>query len=1015
MGEHAQRMERAEPAPATFLPGRTPLVGRTEELDYLQGTFDAAAAGRGGALVLLSGAAGVGKTRLALEAAAYARERGGLLLHGQYLREGGVPYGPWVDALRAGLRGRTPEEVAALIGAFAADLAQILPELAERLGPFPATPRLAGEDQRRRLYDGVWETFSNLGRTAGGGAVLLLDDLQWAPGIALLTYVARRLGEARLLVLATYRDQELAEQAALARELAELNRARLYVALPLRALVEDQTAEMVAHALGAAPAAQLAARVHRTTGGNPFFVEEVLHSLVERGAVSREAGGWAVADPSGVRLPDSVQVVVEERVGRLGEAAREALVRAAVLGQEFDFAALQALSGLDEEQLLDLVDRAIAARILVDRSEPGRERYAFADDQVQEVLYARIGSARRRRYHLQAGRVLEALYAGREEAHLEELARHFVEGNDPEKGADYAYRAGVRADRLYSWSRSIPLYRTGLTLWERLGGHIEQRAAVCERLGDACFKSSLDSPEALGCFERALALYEELGNRRKQATIHSQIGRELLAGSSPAVYDAAAARRHLDTAREILEELPESMALGLVYATLATCERRSNRWLDSAEWTRKAIAVGERLQQPALIAHGRAFMGADLAALGDFAAASAMLEDAWSLATQQNLAFQASESRLVGTLVALYYRFPRFGLDWAARPPDFGTHHSASFIPAALVGIHALMGNFVEAERILRELRERLEADGQPTHSAVPYTIAPFFLLKGEWERAERFMTEALDWASRVGMGESFGHLSEQLGTLYLEMGAPDHAEPHLSRAVARATAGVDNAQRVNILPKLAMLYLRTGRPDEAEQSLGAAREILGRATKWGGLPAEVDLAEGLVRAAAGRWPEAEEAFARAIATDQRFSLPWDEAKVYYEWSCSLLDAGGPKRREQARELLGRALALWEPMGAAPYAERCRQRLAEHGLTAVGPAARPTESGASPATLPAGLTEREVEVLRLVAQGLTSAQVAERLVISAVTVSTHLRNIYGKIGVGSRSAATRWAVEHGLV
>src|SRR5262249_55141830 len=143
-----------------------------------------------------------------------------------------------------------------------------------------------------------------------------------------------------------------------------------------------------------------------------------------------------------------------------------------------------------------------------------------------------------------------------------------------------------------------------------------------------------------------------------------------------------------------------------------------------------------------------------------------------------------------------------------------------------------------------------------------------------------------------------------------------------------------------------------------------------------------------------------------------RYALPWDEAKVYYEWGCALAATDG----ERAREMLGEALALWEPMGAAPYAERCRQRLAELEA-AVAPGHPETPAGAESPRVghPAGLTEREVEVLRLVAGGLTSARVAERLVISPVTVSTHLRNIYGKLGVNTRGAAVRFAVEQGLV
>jgi DNA-binding CsgD family transcriptional regulator len=257
-----------------------------------------------------------------------------------------------------------------------------------------------------------------------------------------------------------------------------------------------------------------------------------------------------------------------------------------------------------------------------------------------------------------------------------------------------------------------------------------------------------------------------------------------------------------------------------------------------------------------------------------------------------------------------------------------------------------------------------------------------------------------------------FAYTTRQLGELAMAAGDDASAEEHLRRAM--------NLQRdhekaplfeLGLLLPLSALHARAGRPEAAEAHLVRVHEILAEQQDWRGLLGDVFLAEGLVRAAQGRLAEAESAFARAVEVYRQFSLPWDEAKVYYEWACAL----PPSEHARAREFLAKALTLWEPMGAAPYAERCRQRLAAlgGGVPTTQPAtAAPAAS--PPATYPAGLTEREVEVLRLVARGLTSAQVAGALVISPVTVSTHLRNIYSKIGVSSRAAATRWFVDHGL-
>lgn len=259
---------------------------------------------------------------------------------------------------------------------------------------------------------------------------LLLDDLQWAPGLDLLAHVARRLPESRALIVGTYRTQEFGERPALLQTWAELNRTRLATQLPLALLSEVETAELVAHFFGAQLAVRLREPVFRQTRGNAFFVEEVLRFLVEGGTVRLGAAGWELTGPAQVSLPESMKLAVAERVARLGESARETLVQAAVLGQEFSFPTLRAMTGRSEEQLVEEIERAVAARLLVDRSSPGEERYAFADDQVQEVLYEDISTPRRRRYHLRAGQGLETVYADDLAPHLEELSRHFCEGSD---------------------------------------------------------------------------------------------------------------------------------------------------------------------------------------------------------------------------------------------------------------------------------------------------------------------------------------------------------------------------------------------------------------------------------------------------------------------------------------------------------------------------------------------------------------------------------------------------------
>ena len=361
---HPAGVRRAVPRPhsppsqslLSRLTDRSPLVGRSDELDFLKAQFEAVATGGGGRLIFLRGEPGVGKTRLARELGLYATHCGAIFLEGHYLRDGSAAYGPWVEALRTGLRDLTREELAQVVEPFGSDLVQLIPELAQQLEPRLLSPPLPPEEQRRRLYEGIAELVINLSQRAP--LVLMIDDLQWAPDITLLVHLARRLAQSRALVLGAYREQEFQEQPGLMREWADLNRARLMTPLSLSPFDADETGQLVAHYFGAEAAHQLHDAVYRRTHGNAFFVEEVLRSLTDTGAVRATEVGWEVADPSRLSIPASMKLAVEERVARLGGAVHEILVQAAVLGQEFSFPALQALTGRSEEDLLEVIERA---------------------------------------------------------------------------------------------------------------------------------------------------------------------------------------------------------------------------------------------------------------------------------------------------------------------------------------------------------------------------------------------------------------------------------------------------------------------------------------------------------------------------------------------------------------------------------------------------------------------------------------------------------------------------------
>lgn len=914
-------------SPLGILPARTPLVGREKELEFLKSQYETSAAGIGGRLVFVTGEAGMGKTRLAGELELYARMRGGTSLEGRYFREGTAPYGPWVEAMRAGLRGLGEDELAAVVGSNASGICQVVPELADLLGPLSSSTSLAPEEARLRLYDCIAGIIANLSQQKP--LVLFIDDLQWAPDLAVLMHVARRLGDSRALIIGAYREQEFKEQPALMRDWAELNRARLCNQVALAALSEAETAQIVAHHFGEEPAHQLKQSIYSKTGGNPFFVEEVVRSLAESGVVHHVAAGWEVADPSGVRIPESIKLAMEERVGRLGERARDILLQAAVLGKEFSFLALLAVTGLAEDDLVEQIDRAVDARLLVDRSAAGEERYGFADAQIYEVLYDAITPSRRHRYHLKAGKTLESLYTDRLEAHAEELARHFAEGNDREKAARYYYRAAVKSDRLKSWRLAIHYYHSALQFWEELGGHEEERARACGSLGDVAFYSGIESASAMDHFEKALTLYEELGNRSMMAATHSQIGREYSLGANLALRSQAKALEHLRLARTILEEMPESLALGSAYVELGWAYHMLEDLPQVIVWARKALAIGERLGNPTLVTQSQAQIAAAYQVMGEEAQGPQLLEQSWQLAARNQAGSLADYVRFYGSIAGMRVKNPAAGLAWAERRPDSGSAYSTLHLPEYLSILHALTGDFGMVDRTLEQREKACESLGRPTTSGISWYLGFLLLRRGEWERARGVMEESRQYYTTTH-SHHFAYVTAMwLGELYLELEDYARAEEQILFALAGYRKGQAKLWEIWILPRLCELYVRTGQLAKARPHLEEARSILAKPQDWGGLAGDVELAEGLIRAGEDRRDESAAAFQRAIAITRRYSLRWDEARVYYQWASVLLQRQGEDGRAQAESLLKQSLSLWESMEVAPYIARCQARLAK--------------------------------------------------------------------------------------
>jgi hypothetical protein len=433
-------------------------VGRQREQEQLKAALARALSGEGGT-VMLVGEPGIGKTRLAEELAVYARLRGAQALVG-HCYEGGVavPYLPFVEALRQYARSRPDDELREQLGAGAPEASTLVSEIRRRLPDIPEPAPLEGDADRLRLFESV----ASFVRSAAAASplVLILDDLHWAdkPTLLMLQYLARGVARERVLLLGTYRDVELERTHPLAEIVAALRREQLYERVLLRGFSFEDLRDLLRVRGSQEPPEGFVQRILEETEGNPFFVEEVLRHLAESGAIRREEGQW-VGDVSVIEesIPEGVREVIGRRLSRLGERTNRMLGIGSALPNGFSYELLARVSEGEPDQLLDALDEALRARLIVERKEERGGSYRFTHALIRQTLYGELSTPRRVRLHRQIGEALEQVHAANPEPHLGEIAYHFfqaVQTGVAGKAVGYSRRAAERTLSLMAYEES---------------------------------------------------------------------------------------------------------------------------------------------------------------------------------------------------------------------------------------------------------------------------------------------------------------------------------------------------------------------------------------------------------------------------------------------------------------------------------------------------------------------------------------------------------------------------------
>lgn len=436
-------------------------------------------------VAFVAGEAGMGKTALVAQVARTAHSDGSIVLFGHADEDVGISYQPWIEVFKTLIRDGDAALAAGLPSAQRAALARLVPEIGSD------TDRVADPDtERLLLWEGAIELLAAASRRAP--LMVVLDDLHWADTatLQLLRQVIASTAPMDLTIACTYRDTDLTRGDALTKLLADLHREANVARIALAGLEDNELVDLIAAAAGHElddAGVGLAHALRRETDGNPFFTAEVLRHLGETGAIALgDDGRWTVADDlDKVGLPTSVRDVVGRRVERLGDEALRVLCLASVIGREFDISLLATLAEIDEGSLLDLMDTAVAAAVLVESATA--DRYRFAHALIQHSLYDELSPARRARAHQRVAETLETQATTEDVATLAELAHHWVAATRPadlDKALSYVRRAGDAARDALAPEDAIRWYEQALDLLNRSSAPDQhQRAELLAALG----------------------------------------------------------------------------------------------------------------------------------------------------------------------------------------------------------------------------------------------------------------------------------------------------------------------------------------------------------------------------------------------------------------------------------------------------------------------------------------------------------------------------------------------------
>ena len=917
------------PVPRPIAGREIQLIDRVEEMNLLRQAVDKAVRGEG-SLVFLCGEAGIGKTRLTRELRAYARLRGMQVLYGRcpalFRMDGVPPYVLWSGVLRDYLEAGSPEQLYRVVGFYPAEVAKLVPELKQRLTAIPQSLPISPEHERDRLFEAVSQFIINVSKE--GPLLLVLDDLQWTDQTSLLLmhYLARGIYKTPLLLLGAYRETDIDEKHPLSPVLTELNRERLLQSVSLKRMPFKDVSEMIRQILEQDEIPkEFCELLYEKTRGNPFFVEEIVKSLREEEVIYREEDKWKFKEVSKIEFPKTVKDVIKARISRLDDECQNILTMASFIGNDFTFEALCGVTGIEEDKLLETMERILKGGLVRERVIRGEDVYSFSDVIVRDVVHEEVSHLRHKKLHGAVGHALEKVYAKRIDEHFSELALHFLESGEKDKALDYFLKAAEKAQKVYAYSEAFSYFQHALELLEEKGSSVEQKAQVIEKLGILKVRMG-DGEAGIEYLDRSLTLWTKIGDRRNIARLHVQMASWLW----EFIGDRNKAAEHHRVALEILEKEPESVELASLYEDISHMLWRTGRPAEALSWAQKALGLAEQLGSSEVLALCYNDLGTLNLKLGEREKALQYYEQGLRIALEKNLV--AVAALLYNNLCDSYWGMGEFqkifetakkGSEMARKSGDL---IDLVWIDTQLASSYALMGEMQKAFSIVEDIIALDKRTKNTIHlSYALYALGQGYYWLGEWDKSLQYLMEARDMANEIGEYQSSGNATQSLGELFMEMEDYAEAEKYLNESNSIWERAGDTHGQLDLFPALSKLYLKKGEIEKAKELIEKTSEHAAK-TKNRLYISHADMLKAMLFREQKNWEQSVQHFEKSLQGYKSLNAQkwyiYQFAELLYEYGLMYLERSQEGDKEKAYLLLDQALEIYQKMDAKKKIEQ---------------------------------------------------------------------------------------------